>query len=117
LLGHGRRHDSPRGAEPPSPCGAIDEIKQVLDQSFAERPVAVGLQEEGTLLNVFASEMGETFTVVIASPDGMGCIVAGGTDWQSLAPVDRVAHAGALYPAPRHRAADGLARGHNAPLR
>jgi hypothetical protein len=80
-------------AEEPVACTAMDEIIQTLAQDFAERPVARGLHHDGTLINVFASDGGKTFTVVIAGPGGVGCVVAGGTAWESLAPTDASAEA------------------------
>lgn len=81
-------------------CGPQAEIARSLAEGYDERPVAHGLQQDGTLLEVFATERGETFTVVIAGPTGTGCIVALGTSWEGTPPRDALAETRATSPQP-----------------
>jgi len=46
--------------------------------------VAFGLQSNGNLLQVYASEDKNTWTVVSTTPAGLSCIVAAGKSWESL---------------------------------
>lgn len=65
-------------------CHQPKEIARLLSTDFSERPVAFGLQQDGTLMQIFASKTGETWTVVLTTPTGLSCIVAEGTRWENL---------------------------------
>jgi hypothetical protein len=65
-------------------CRAYRVIAQQLEEGFAERPVAFGVQGDGSLLQIFASKTGDTWTVVLTRPSGRSCIVAEGVRWESL---------------------------------
>ncbi|HET6466962.1 MAG TPA: hypothetical protein VFG43_01165 [Geminicoccaceae bacterium] len=65
-------------------CRSYGVIAEQLAQGFAERPVAFGIQGDGSLLQIFASKTGETWTVVLTKPSGRSCIVAEGVGWESL---------------------------------
>ena len=66
------------------PCHNATEIAKQLSNKYDEAPVAFGLQSNGNLLQVYASEDKGTWTVVSTSPAGMSCIVAAGKRWESL---------------------------------
>jgi hypothetical protein len=80
---------SPLGAQmapanPRMPCHDATEIAKQLSNKYDEAPVAFGLQSNGNLLQVYASEQKGTWTVVSTTPAGMSCIVAAGKRWESL---------------------------------
>jgi hypothetical protein len=81
---------SPIGAQqmPPAavrmPCHNATEIAKQLNSRYDESPVAFGLQSNGNLLQVYASEEKGTWTVVSTTPNGLSCIVAAGKTWESL---------------------------------
>jgi hypothetical protein len=83
---------SPIGAQqmPPTatrmPCHNATEIAKQLNSRYDESPVAFGLQSNGNLLQVYASEEKGTWTVVSTTPNGLSCIVAAGKTWESLPP-------------------------------
>lgn len=66
------------------PCHNAAEIAKQLSSRYEEAPVAFGLQSNGNLLQVYASEEKSTWTVVSTTPNGMSCIVAAGKRWESL---------------------------------
>lgn len=66
------------------PCHNAAEIAKQLSHKYEEAPVAFGLQSNGNLLQVYASEAKNTWTVVSTTPKGMSCIVAAGKRWESL---------------------------------
>ncbi|MGH6689535.1 MAG: hypothetical protein ACREF4_02495 [Gammaproteobacteria bacterium] len=68
------------------PCHNATEIAKQLSNKYAEAPVAFGLQSNGNLLQVYASEETGTWTVVTISPTGMACIVAAGKRWEQMPP-------------------------------
>lgn len=73
-------------------CVKRDELVKHLTGQYQEAPAAVGIAYNGTLLEVFASKSGETWTVMLTMPNGISCMVASGQQWQDI---PRVAHLGA----------------------
>ena len=66
------------------PCHDAGEIHKQLSKKYDEAPVAFGLQTNGNLLQIYASENKGTWTVISTSPAGLACIVAAGKSWESL---------------------------------
>jgi len=66
------------------PCHNAAEIAKQLGNKYEEAPVAFGLQSNGNLLQVYASDEKNTWTVVSTTPNGMSCIVAAGKRWEAL---------------------------------
>jgi hypothetical protein len=66
------------------PCHNATEIAKQLSSKYEEAPVAFGLQSNGNLLQIYASENKNTWTVVSTTPSGLSCIVAAGKSWESL---------------------------------
>ena len=66
------------------PCHDAGEIAKQLSAKYKEAPVAFGLQSNGNLLQIYASDKKNTWTVVSTTPGGKSCIVAAGKRWQSL---------------------------------
>ena len=54
----------------------------MLNQRYAELPSALGVQADGQLVEVFVSENGMSWTIVLTRPDGWSCIVAVGEHWE-----------------------------------
>lgn len=67
-------------------CAPRADIAGRLGELFAERPVALGLDAAGKLVEVFASPDGATWTMLATFPDGASCVVATGRFWQQHAP-------------------------------
>ena len=72
---------SPAVAQPT--CGDRETFLVKLEESFAERPIAMGLTNKGAVLEVFASKSG-SWTFLVTMPDGVTCVVASGESWESL---------------------------------
>ena len=64
-------------------CGERAKFMNKLEETFAERPIAMGLTEKGAVLEVFASPHG-SWTFLITLPDGLTCVVASGQSWETL---------------------------------
>lgn len=64
-------------------CGLRAEIAASLAAKFSERPVSVGLNVDGGMLEVFASKSG-TFTVLLTDPTGHACVMTAGNNWESM---------------------------------
>ena len=64
-------------------CGKRDTFMVKLEENFAERPIAMGLTDKGSVLEVFASKSG-SWTFLVTMPNGMTCVVASGQRWVNL---------------------------------
>ena len=58
----------------------------LLDNRYSEQRIAVGLENNSRLLEVFASADGATWTMAITTPNGTTCVVAAGVDWLDIEP-------------------------------
>lgn len=54
---------------------------QHLNGKFEETPVAAGLAANGSMVEVFSSPDGNTWTIVLTQPDGATCVMASGESW------------------------------------
>jgi hypothetical protein len=80
---HGRRCRA-RDPGAQAPCKPWKEVAQYLGQHYSEHPVAVGLQSDGSLLQVYAAQNASTWTLVNMRPDGMACLISAGKAWEKL---------------------------------
>ena len=64
-------------------CGERAEILDRLEQQFAETPQALGLSEDGALVEVMVSPAGG-WTILVTYPKRPSCVVATGEGWESL---------------------------------
>ena len=59
----------------------VEELAPAIDKLHELKAEAIGLNKDGTLLEVFVSPQG-TWTVLVSSPQGHSCIAAIGEGWQ-----------------------------------
>ncbi len=71
-------------AAPPMSCSPRTDVLSQLAQKFKEAPVAVGMANNGGLLEVLTNGNGATWTIIITMPNGVSCLVAAGEDWQPM---------------------------------
>lgn len=65
-------------------CFDRAELMKHLDTKFSEAPVAAGLANNGSVIEVFASKEGNTFTIVLTQPNGATCVMASGEAWMGI---------------------------------
>ena len=65
-------------------CVKRTDLIKHLEAKYHEAPSAVGLADNGALLEVFSSKSGETWTVTVTMPNGISCMVATGQQWQDV---------------------------------
>ena len=71
-------------------CGERAHIVDRLDLEFSETPQALGLSEDGALVEVMVSPSG-SWTILVTYPQKLTCVVATGDGWESLiVPVPQV---------------------------
>ncbi|MGF1475187.1 MAG: hypothetical protein ACFB6S_06435 [Geminicoccaceae bacterium] len=66
------------------PCHAHGEISKQLMTKYKEQPISLGMQTNGNLLQVYASQEKGTWTIISTTPKGKTCILAAGKSWESL---------------------------------
>ncbi len=64
-------------------CGDRAELLERLEQEFSETPQALGLSEDGSLIEVMVSPSGG-WTILVTYPKRPSCVVATGEGWESL---------------------------------
>ena len=62
-------------------CGPYKEMKKTLEEQFQEFEVGSGLTGEQSALALFATEQGETWTIISRGTDGSACVVSTGKYW------------------------------------
>ncbi len=63
-------------------CGPRGAMVAVLARRYGEHRVASGVSQHGRMLEVFASETGETWTVLLTHANGTSCLVFSGEAWR-----------------------------------
>ena len=64
-------------------CSTRTNFLNELSSQHQERPIAMGLAANGSVVEVLASKDG-TWTILATSPNGMSCVVAVGDSWEAL---------------------------------
>ncbi len=65
------------------PCGQRDKIVEWFAVKYNEAPIASGVSSTGSLIEVLSTHDGETWTLIITSPDGNSCMIASGQGWRA----------------------------------
>ena len=63
-------------------CGPHKDVVAQLAVKYSEQPVAIGVSENGQLIEILAHRDGSTWTVIATTPQGLSCIVIAGEAWQ-----------------------------------
>jgi hypothetical protein len=65
-------------------CAPHDTVASNLAGQYAERPRSMGLAQDNTVMELYAADSG-TWTLTVTLPNGMTCLVAAGTSFETLA--------------------------------
>lgn len=87
----GEEHDGAGGVVA---CGEHALLVAALSERYREEPVSMGLQNNGHLLEVFASSETGSWTILSTATDGKSCVLAVGEHFEQrpLAPAGPSAH-------------------------
>ena len=66
-----------------APCGQRDKIVEWLAVEYREAPIATGVSSKGSLIEVLSTHDGDTWTLIVTSPDGKSCLIASGQGWRA----------------------------------
>lgn len=65
-------------------CHPRETVVGYLQQEFQEEPVAMGIANNGGMIEVYTNDEQRTWTILITMPNGQTCMVAAGHGWESL---------------------------------
>ncbi len=65
------------------PCDQRDKIVDWLAVKFKEAPIATGVSSNGHLIEVLSTHDGDTWTLIVTSPDGNSCLIGSGQGWHA----------------------------------
>lgn len=69
-------------------CDRRDSVLGHLAEKYREAPVAFGVTSEGRLIEVLSTTGGDTWTIIVSTPDGTTCLIAAGEAWRARPNVD-----------------------------
>ncbi len=72
----------PAAAQPQ--CSPRDNVLKMLESKYKEAPVAVGVTNNGGLVEVLSTGQGETWSIIITTPQGVSCLIAAGEGWRAV---------------------------------
>ncbi len=62
-------------------CDARTTVLTMLNGNYAEKPSAMGLASNGTVVE-FLKSKDDTWTIIMTTPNGVSCLLASGRYWQ-----------------------------------
>ncbi len=63
-------------------CGERTQLLENLERTYGETPRAIGLSQDGGLLEILVSPAGG-WTILVTYPNKPSCVVATGESWES----------------------------------
>jgi hypothetical protein len=76
----------PAAAQQPA-CTKRADVVNHLANKYSEKPVALGLANNGGVIEVLSSGTGESWTswtIIITMPNGTACMIAAGENWEAV---------------------------------
>lgn len=67
-----------------SVCAEREALMTSLSREYSEAPNAVGLANNGSVVELLTSRDGRTWTLLMTRPDGTSCVVAAGEAWDQM---------------------------------
>ena len=77
----------PAAAQQQAACAKRTDVLKHLSAKYTEAPVALGLANNGGVLEVLSSKTGTSWTIIITMPNGPTCMVAAGENWEKIPPI------------------------------
>lgn len=72
-----------RAKAQPVTCFPFAQLRDGLKARYHETAIGGGIYSGGqSIVQVYASAEGATFTILAIQSDGLACVIAGGKDWQ-----------------------------------
>ncbi|MEQ9814257.1 MAG: hypothetical protein RLO50_15865 [Azospirillaceae bacterium] len=67
-----------------SECPIRSRVISYLAEAYDEAPIAIGMANNGDLIEILNNPSGGTWTILVTSPEGRSCLVAAGRDLELL---------------------------------
>jgi len=67
-----------------SECPTRSRVISYLAEAYDEAPIAIGMANNGDLIEILNNPSGGTWTILVTSPEGRSCLVAAGRDLEIL---------------------------------
>ncbi len=80
---------TPALAEQPQ-CTNRNVVITHLSKQYSEAPVAMGLANNGGVIEILSSGAGKSWTIILTMPNGMTCMIAAGDSWEALPEVAQI---------------------------
>lgn len=81
---------SPANAQQTPLCTERAAVVSQLSTEYSERPVAMGIANNGGVLEILSSGAGQSWTIILTMPNGVTCMVAAGESWERLPVVSQL---------------------------
>jgi hypothetical protein len=65
-------------------CDERENVLKLLSHKYKENPVAIGVTNNGGLVEVLSASQGSTWSIIVTTPKGMSCLVAAGEGWRDI---------------------------------
>ena len=65
-------------------CTDRSDVVKHLSSEYSEKPVAMGLANNGGVIEILSSKTGKSWTIILTMPNGISCMIAAGESWESL---------------------------------
>lgn len=62
-------------------CADRTQVVSRLEERYGETLQSMGLNQNNTVVEVYASEETGTWTILVTRPDGVACLIAAGQMW------------------------------------
>lgn len=72
------------GAMAAPQCEQRDTVIKLLEDKYKEAPVAIGVTNNGGLVEVLSNNDGGTWSIIVTTPAGVSCLVAAGEGWKTM---------------------------------
>ena len=70
-------------------CASRTVTVDHLATKYSEAPVAIGLANNGGVIELLSSKEGTSWTIIITMPNGTACMIAAGTGWETIPQMPR----------------------------
>ena len=80
---------APALAEQPL-CTDRNVVVTQLSKQYSEAPVAMGLANNGGVIEILSSGAGKSWTIILTMPNGMTCMIAAGDSWEALPEIAQI---------------------------
>ncbi len=65
-------------------CMPHDDFRVELQRNFSEAPVAIGIANNGALIELYAKRDKSSWTLIMTRPGGLSCVLVAGEEWNDL---------------------------------